>query len=66
MDKKIKSIFIIMSGNDRLFSSDPAWSERVRRRRTFADAELERGMGPTMDPIHIPEPNAPPTALFCR
>ncbi|KAI8438813.1 hypothetical protein MSG28_011179 [Choristoneura fumiferana] len=34
--------------------SDPAWSERVRRRRAFADAELERGAP------------APPAAIFCR
>ncbi|KAJ0182353.1 hypothetical protein K1T71_001722 [Dendrolimus kikuchii] len=52
--------------NDRLLSSDPAWSERVRRRRAFADAELERGVGPTIGPLHVPETHAPPTAIFCR
>ncbi|XP_063823785.1 doublesex- and mab-3-related transcription factor 2 [Ostrinia nubilalis] len=40
--------------NLRLVSHDPAWSERVRRRRAFADAELERGAP------------AQPAAAFCR
>ncbi|XP_075975461.1 doublesex- and mab-3-related transcription factor 2-like isoform X2 [Anticarsia gemmatalis] len=49
-------------GNERLFSSDPAWNERVRRRRAFADVELERGAAPRP----LPPPPAPPAALLCR
>ncbi|KAJ8735765.1 hypothetical protein PYW07_007385 [Mythimna separata] len=49
-------------GNDRVFSSDPAWNERVRRRRAFADVELERGPAP----LPPPPPPAPPAALLCR
>ncbi|CAH0592674.1 unnamed protein product [Chrysodeixis includens] len=45
-------------GNDRLFTNDPVWNERVRRRRAFADVELERGAPPP--------PPAPPAALLCR
>ncbi|PZC75557.1 doublesex- and mab-3-related transcription factor 2 [Helicoverpa armigera] len=46
-------------GTERVFSNDPAWNERVRRRRAFADVELERGAAP------LP-PAAPPAALLCR
>ncbi|XP_028034604.1 doublesex- and mab-3-related transcription factor 2-like [Bombyx mandarina] len=46
-------------GNEILFPNDPAWNERVRRRRAFADAELERGVGGT-------NMAAPPAALLCR
>ncbi|CAB3241042.1 unnamed protein product [Arctia plantaginis] len=48
-------------GNDRLFSSDPAWNERVRRRRAFADVELERPLPPPPAPVVVP-----PAALLCR
>lgn len=48
----------MLTDNDRVFSSDPAWNERVRRRRAFADVELERGPAPL--------PAAPPAALLCR
>lgn len=51
-----------MAGNTRLLSSDPLWSERVRRRRAFADAELDRGGAPTP----LPVPAAAPAAVFCR
>lgn len=49
-------------GNDSVFSNDPAWNERVRRRRAFADVELDRGAAPQP----IPPPPAPPAALLCR
>ncbi|GBP84816.1 hypothetical protein EVAR_32715_1 [Eumeta japonica] len=43
-------------------NSDPAWNERVRRRRTFADAELDRGTPGTLPapPPHLPAP------VLCR
>ncbi|KAL0901291.1 hypothetical protein ABMA27_006581 [Loxostege sticticalis] len=41
--------------NLRLVRHDPAWDERVRRRRAFADAELERGAA-----------SPQPAAAFCR
>ncbi|CAH1639886.1 unnamed protein product [Spodoptera littoralis] len=46
---------------DRPYSNDPAWNERVRRRRAFADVELDRGAAPLPPP-----PSGPPAALLCR
>ncbi|RVE51107.1 hypothetical protein evm_004250 [Chilo suppressalis] len=48
-------------GNVRVVG-DPAWSERVRRRRAFADVELERG--PPAPPAAGSAPA--PAALLCR
>ncbi|KAM3967523.1 doublesex-Mab related 11E [Aphomia sociella] len=53
-------------GNVRLLNSDSAWSERVRRRKAFADAELERGAVTTESLPVPPAPPAAPAAVFCR
>lgn len=53
-------LFIVSLGNTSLIT-DPTWSERVRRRRAFADVELERGSAPAPT-----APPAPPAAVFCR
>lgn len=50
-----------MGTGDRPYSNDPAWNERVRRRRAFADVELDRGAAPLPPP-----PPGPPAALLCR
>ncbi|CAH2050733.1 unnamed protein product, partial [Iphiclides podalirius] len=47
-------------GNIRLVGGDPAWTERVRRRKAFADAELEREL-----PQSLPEPAPAPAAMLC-
>ncbi|XP_013197148.2 doublesex- and mab-3-related transcription factor 2 [Amyelois transitella] len=51
-------------GNVRLLNGDPSWTERVRRRRAFADAELDRGAAPPTPPA-LPDAAVPP-AVFCR
>ncbi|XP_053612961.1 doublesex- and mab-3-related transcription factor 2 [Plodia interpunctella] len=52
-------------GNTRLINGDPTWTERVRRRRAFADAELDRGSAPA--PLTPPIlADAVPPAIFCR
>ncbi|XP_026759143.2 doublesex- and mab-3-related transcription factor 2 [Galleria mellonella] len=55
-------------GNIRLLHSDSAWSERVRRRKAFADAELERGAAPAAValPAAASATAATPAAAFCR
>ncbi|XP_059050893.1 doublesex- and mab-3-related transcription factor 2 [Achroia grisella] len=52
-------------GSIRLLNSESAWSERVRRRKAFADAELERGAAPTAV-LAVPAAPVAPTAAFCR
>ncbi|XP_072942143.1 doublesex- and mab-3-related transcription factor 2 [Epargyreus clarus] len=56
-------------GHLSLLSNDPVWSERVRRRRAFADAALERGAPPAPAPA-LASPPAPahagPADALCR
>ncbi|CAK1540221.1 unnamed protein product [Leptosia nina] len=47
-------------GSLQLAGNDDAWSERVRKRRTFADATLDRDI-PTLS---LPDPQ--PAAVLCR
>ncbi|CAK1602304.1 unnamed protein product [Parnassius mnemosyne] len=51
-------------GNIRLLSSDPAWTERVRRRKAFADAELEKEVPQSLPGVG-PALATPPAAMLC-
>ncbi|XP_068626937.1 doublesex- and mab-3-related transcription factor 2 [Battus philenor] len=49
-------------GNMRLLGGDPEWNERVRRRKAFADAELEREHPQSLPK---PVPARAPAAMLC-
>ncbi|KAI5644979.1 DM DNA binding domain-containing protein [Phthorimaea operculella] len=53
--------------NDGRIVADPLWTERVRRRRAFADAELERTTAvASVASVATPLPPPAPAAVFCR